>query len=107
MSQSAEPARTRKHGTQVFRAATYDEFITAARHVTQNGYSKVNGKMLDLTTASAVIAVHDALNEKNLDAVRRMYSRIMDQAKAKGSKDHQCETLAMLKTIELAWKFVR
>lgn len=61
-----EPTRTRKHGTRVTRSKDGDEIIAACRSIVANGqYEKINGHMVDLFTASAVVKVYDALNETN------------------------------------------
>lgn len=47
-------------------SATPDERIAAIRNiVTERQYAKVDGIMVDLFTASHIIAVYDALNETN------------------------------------------
>lgn len=61
-----EITRTRLHGTQVTRPATPEERIAAIRRiVTEGQYAKVDGLTVDLFSASAIIKVYDALNEKN------------------------------------------
>ena len=61
-----EPTRTRLHGTPVTNPATGAERIAAIRRIVSDGqYAKVDGTMIDLFSASAVVAVHDALNETN------------------------------------------
>lgn len=61
-----EAQRTRQHGTKVYRTTTGTERIAACREiVAARQYAKVDGTMVDLFTASAIVTVHDALNEKN------------------------------------------
>ena len=66
MRHEPEPTRTRVHGTRVTRSATPDERIDAIRRiVTEHQYAKVDGVTVDATTASAIVAVFDALNTEN------------------------------------------
>ena len=61
-----EPTRTREHGTQVTRPANGQERIEAIRSiVTRSQYAKVDGCMIDLFSASAIVKVFDALSEAN------------------------------------------
>ena len=61
-----EPTRTRQQGTQVTQPATPAERIEAIRRiVSESQYAKVDGVMVDLFSASAIIRVYDALNEVN------------------------------------------
>lgn len=61
-----EPTRTRKGGTRVTKPNTPEERIAAVRRIVQEGqYAKVDGTMIDLFSASAVVKVYDALNEEN------------------------------------------
>lgn len=61
-----EAQRTRQRGTKVYRTTTGAERIAACREiVAARQYAKVDGTMVDLFTASAIVTVHDALNEKN------------------------------------------
>lgn len=39
--------------------------IERVREVKANGYARVDGLMLDVTTAHAILTVHDALNAEN------------------------------------------
>ena len=108
MHRTAEPARTRQGGTHVIVANTYDELIAAARTVVDgSSYAKVNGDMLDLTTAFLLVQINDALNDKNRDASRRMFQRILDQAAAMDLPAADARRLAMRRTVDLYWKFTR
>ena len=61
-----EPTRTRSKGTQVTKAEDVDALVDAIRTVADSkAYAKVNGTMVDLFSASAIISVYDALNESN------------------------------------------
>ena len=61
-----EPSRTRPHGTVVTQPSSPNERIAAFRRIVDEGqYAKIDGVMVDLFSASAVIAVYDALNEAN------------------------------------------
>lgn len=61
-----EPTRVREHGTQVTNPATPLERISAIRRIVSEGqYAKVDGSMVDLFSASSIVAVYDALNETN------------------------------------------
>lgn len=64
--QHVEPTRTRKQGTRVTRTKDGDEIIAACRSIIANSqYAKINGHMVDLFTASAIVKIYDALNEAN------------------------------------------
>lgn len=66
MRHEPEPTRTRENGTRVTCAKTPAEKIAAIRQITiEHQYAKVDGVMVDGFTASAIIQVYDALNEKN------------------------------------------
>ncbi len=57
---------TRAHGTEVHTPATREERIAAFRRIVeQKQYAKIDGVMIDLFSASAVVKVYDALNETN------------------------------------------
>lgn len=61
-----EPTRTREHGTHVTRSSTPAEKVAAIRRIVdERQYAKVDGCMVDLFSASAIIAVYDALNDEN------------------------------------------
>lgn len=61
-----EPTRVRQHGTRVTKSTTGAEIIEACRSIVANGqYEKINGHMVDLFTASAIVKVYDAINETN------------------------------------------
>jgi hypothetical protein len=61
-----EPTRVRNQGTVVTRPKTPEERIAAIRRiVTEGQYAKVDGTMIDLFSASAVIGVYDKLNPEN------------------------------------------
>ena len=61
-----EATRTREHGTRVTVPLTADERIAAVRAIVIEGqYAKVDGCMVDLFSASAIVQVYDALNEAN------------------------------------------
>ncbi len=61
-----EPTRTRKNGTRVTATKDGDQIIAACRSIVANSqYEKINGTMVDLFTASAIVKVYDACNETN------------------------------------------
>ena len=63
---ATEITRTRQHGTKVTHPTTPQERIDAIRSIVTNcQYAKVDGIMVDLFSASAIVAVYDALSEKN------------------------------------------
>lgn len=64
--QQLEPTRTRAHGTRVTRTEDGDAIIAACRSIVANGqYEKINGHMVDLFTASAIVKIYDAVNDAN------------------------------------------
>jgi hypothetical protein len=68
-----EPTRTRKHGTRVTTTKDGAAIIEACRSIVANGqYEKVNGHMVDLFTASAIVKIYDAVNEANKAKLLRL-----------------------------------
>jgi hypothetical protein len=66
MSAHIEPTRTRQNGTRVTSAKSGAEIIEACRAIlAKSQYAKINGHMVDLFSASAIVKVHDAINESN------------------------------------------
>lgn len=56
----------RKGGTKVTTPANAAERIAAIKDIVKNKqYAKVDGVMVDLYSASAIVAVYDALNDAN------------------------------------------
>jgi hypothetical protein len=61
-----EQTRIREHGTIVTNPQTGIERINAVRQIVTNSqYAKIDGIMLDLFSASAIIKVYDNINEAN------------------------------------------
>ena len=61
-----EQTRVRLGGTHVTRPLSGEERVAAIRRIVEEKqYAKVDGTMIDLFSASAIIAVYDALNEQN------------------------------------------
>lgn len=62
-----EPTRVREHGTRVTDSnGDAGAKIAAVRSIVERQqYAKIDGCMVDLFTASAIVAVYDALNETN------------------------------------------
>lgn len=61
-----EPSRTRINGTRVTTTLDGQEIIAACRAIcTGQQYAKVNGHMVDLFSASAIVKVYDAINDAN------------------------------------------
>jgi hypothetical protein len=58
--------RQRQEGTFEYSKTTPDEKLAALRRIVEHcQYAKIDGCMVDLFTASAIVKVHDALNETN------------------------------------------
>ena len=58
--------RTREHGTVETVAGNGKDRVAAIRAVVDNcQYAKIDGVMMDLFSASAIVRVYDALNDKN------------------------------------------
>jgi len=93
-----EPPRTRLRGTHVHAAATVDDFIAGCRDVLAHGYAKIGGTTVDATTAGAMVAVWDALSEKNRGHARLFY----DRHRIRGG-----ERLAVAACVGLFWKFIK
>ncbi|MGA2260164.1 MAG: hypothetical protein ABSH28_01875 [Acidobacteriota bacterium] len=59
-----EPSRTRQRGTVVTLPKTPAERIAAVRQIVEEGaYAKIDGQAVDLFSASAIMAVYNALSE--------------------------------------------
>lgn len=102
-----EPPRTRQHGTNVFRCADYPSVITAARHVLEHGYAKVNGVALDSTTAGMLVAVNDALNEKNLGNITAKFTQWVNFLTGKGKPLAQAQRRAFTTLVHFFWAFAK
>lgn len=63
----------RKHGTKVTQSANGLERIAAIRQIVDAGqYAKVDGIMVDLFSASAILQVYDAINDANKEKYRNL-----------------------------------
>jgi hypothetical protein len=61
-----ELSRVRQHGTRVTATGTPAARMAALRQiVAESQYAKIDGTMVDLYTASAIVQIYDALNEAN------------------------------------------
>ena len=59
-----EPTRTRNQGTRVTSAKTGREIVDACREIVKSrSYAKISGAMVDLFSASSIVAVYDALKK--------------------------------------------
>lgn len=68
-----EPSRIRINGTRVTQTLDDCAKVEAIRQIKVRGqYAKINGVMVDLFSASAIIAVYDALSEANQVKYRAM-----------------------------------
>lgn len=64
MTQGA--TRQREHGTMEFWPKTPEERIEAFRHiVSEKAYAKIDGVMIDMTSAHLTMQVYDRLSEHN------------------------------------------
>ena len=73
MRTHTEPTRTRQQGTRVTEPLTPAERIAAIRQiVTEGQYAKIDGVMVDLFSASAIVRIYDALNEANREKYSTM-----------------------------------
>ena len=58
--------RTREQGTIDYCPATQEERISAFRNIVESqSYAKIDGCMIDVTSANVVVKIYDALNENN------------------------------------------
>lgn len=61
-----EPSRIRQNGTRVTTTLDGDAIIAACRSILERKqYAKINGHMVDLFSASAIVKVYDAVNDAN------------------------------------------
>ena len=66
MRKHVEPSRVRSNGTVVTEPKTGLERIAAFRSiVSEKQYAKIDGVMIDLFSASAVLQVYDAISPEN------------------------------------------
>jgi hypothetical protein len=64
-----EQTRIRKNGTWITSSGNGAERIAACRDiVARSQYAKIDGIMVDLFSASAILAVHDGLTREDLRA---------------------------------------
>jgi hypothetical protein len=63
----------RRGGRKVFRTASGADRIAACRAIVEDqSFAKIDGIAVDLFSASAIIAVYDALNEVNREKFSRL-----------------------------------
>lgn len=79
MRKHREPTRTRVHGTRnTDTGGDPDKKIAALRQiVAEKQYAKIDGLMVDLFSASACVAVYDALSESSRAKFTAMPIRTM------------------------------
>lgn len=83
---NSEQTRIREHGTHVTNTANFPDSgiarIDALRQImSEKQYAKIDGVMVDLFTASAIIGIYDKLNEANQSKYRNLIvSRMADIA---------------------------
>ena len=66
MTQHIEPTRVRDHGRRVWKTTTSLEKIEACRVIVdEQSFGKIDGVTMDTFSASAILAVWDAINETN------------------------------------------
>ncbi len=70
MAYTEEHTRTRTQGTEVTNPVDFNDADIARiealkRIVEQKQYAKIDGIMVDLFSASAIVQIYDALNETN------------------------------------------
>ena len=73
-----EATRTRKHGTRVTAPKTGEERIAAIRQIVErHQYAKVDGVMIDAFSASAIVAIYDAISDKHKATYREKPAPVM------------------------------
>lgn len=61
-----EATRIRKHGTRVTKSMSGSERVLAIRRIVAEGqYAKIDGCMIDLFTAGAILQVFDSISLQN------------------------------------------
>lgn len=61
-----EPTRIRQNGRKVYANCDGAAIVAACREIKETAtFAKINGVTVDLFSASAIVAVHDACNETN------------------------------------------
>lgn len=74
MRRNPEQTRVRPLGTHVTLPQSGEERIAAIRRIVdEKDYAKVDGVMVDLFSASAIVQVYDALNPQNQEKYRSLH----------------------------------
>jgi hypothetical protein len=61
-----EPTRVRANGRKVYSNQDGAGIVACCREIKETAtFAKINGVMVDLFSASAIVAVHDACNDVN------------------------------------------
>lgn len=97
--------RIRRGGTEEHVATTAAEVITACRHIGSNGYAKLNGEAMDVTTAGMLVAVSEAIHRQTThpdywDKVEARFARIY------GDGAGQQPQAALRWLVSFGWKLV-
>jgi len=73
MTVHVEPTRRRQHGRKVWLTKTGAERIAACREIVASAsFGKIDGCMVDLFSASAIVRVYDAVNQANQEKFARL-----------------------------------
>ena len=68
------PTIKRVHGTEVTSPANGEERIAAVKRIVERKqYAKIDGTMVDLFSASAIVAVYDKLGPENQEKYRNCH----------------------------------
>lgn len=66
MNTNREPTRVRAHGRKVYSNQDGAGIVACCREIKDTAtFAKINGVTVDLFSASAIVAVHDACTETN------------------------------------------
>ncbi len=88
----------RIHGRLIHTATTGADIVAACRNITESGgFAKINDLMVDLFSASAVIAVYDGLKPEN----QANYCGLADKQIAVGAPK-----VAVYKMAEIAFRLL-
>lgn len=98
--------RTRLHGTDEHAAKTAADVIAASRYILATGYAKINGVMMDSTTAGMLVAVHDAIQKQTKhpdywSKVEAMFAKLLNTGEKKAAK------VALVWLVNFGWRLAR
>lgn len=98
--------RTRQHGTEVHHATTAAQVAGVCRHILESGCAKINGELMDATTAGMIVSVWKAIEAQTA------HPDFITKVEAKFASIYQDGTAerpraALRWLVHFGWKLVR